>query len=160
MTAYVLSVWIHLIAATAWIGGMIFFAAVVVPGLRDPSLRSSAPAILRVVGARYGKFGWATLSVLLVTGCTNLWLKGFGWDQLVVAEFWKSGYGETLLHKLLFVAAAVAAATSHHVFVRLPPGQGPMAAGVRARASWIGRSILLFSLGALYFAVKLARGLP
>ena len=160
MTAYILSLWIHLVAATAWIGGMIFFAAVVVPGLRDASLRPAAPAVLRVVGERYGKFGWATLAVLLVTGCTNLWLRGIGWAQLSAPEFWSSGFGRTLFHKLLLVGLALAAAVSHHVLVRTTPGEPTLAPAARVRASWIGRAILAFSLGVLYFAVKLSRGLP
>ncbi len=148
MTLYFLSVYLHVTAACAWIGSMFFFAAVVVPALRNRELAEHAPLVVRIVGKYYGRFGWVTLAVLLVTGCTNLWARGITWGQLSDGTFWNSGFGLALGHKLVFVAAVIVATAAHHVVQ-----------GSRKRASSLGRVTLLLSLVIVYYAVSMVRGI-
>ena len=60
-------VFAHIIAAIAWIGGMLFVALVLVPVLRRGP-RELRAALLDRVGRRFRTVGWAAIAVLLVTG--------------------------------------------------------------------------------------------
>jgi uncharacterized membrane protein len=59
---YALSVWLHIVVSAAWVGSMIFFAAVAVPVLRRNDMRSAAPQLMRLLGARFRVLGWARSS--------------------------------------------------------------------------------------------------
>ena len=72
---YLLSVWVHILAATAWVGGMFFLVLVVVPWLRKGE-GSNAAVFLRETGERFRSVGWACFGLLLVTGTFNLWVRG------------------------------------------------------------------------------------
>lgn len=150
---YLVSAFLHVVAATAWVGSMIFFAAVVVPMLRDPSLVASARPLLRVLGARYRMLAWASLAVLAVTGVTNLVTRGLGWDILSKADFWRAGFGRTLAYKLGFVALIFVSTSAHDLWMGKRAVQrmaaepsSDAASSFRRRASWLGRATLVFSL--------------
>ena len=72
---YLLSVWIHILAAMAWIGGMFFLVLVVVPWLRAGN-RANAGAFLRETGQRFRSVGWSCFAILTVTGTFNLYARG------------------------------------------------------------------------------------
>ncbi len=149
MSLYALSVWLHVVAATAWVGSMIFFAAVVVPILRREELRSAAPGLILLIGKRYRKLAWISLAVLVATGVTNLYFRGIGWSMLASADFWlSSAFGRALGWKLGFVALVLGLTAAHD------------ASATRGRrwASWLGRTLLLASLAILFFATALVRG--
>lgn len=64
--------WLHLIAAIVWIGGMLFVALVLMPslrGLEDPKL---CAWIVSLVGRRFRTVGWIAIGILLVTGVLNM----------------------------------------------------------------------------------------
>ena len=162
---YALSVWIHVVAATAWVGSMIFFAVALVPVLRRDDLRPSAPALLRLVGARFRALGWIALAVLIITGAANLYFRGIGWSILRDGAFWSTSFGRALAWKLSLVALVVMATAAHDLLtgkraldaLERSPTSGE---GLRARrlASWLGRIVLLASLAILFFATALVRG--
>ena len=60
---YTISVYLHILAACAWIGAMLFFVWVVVPWLRDPRTAKSVPLFLQIAGTRYRYFGWVSLGI-------------------------------------------------------------------------------------------------
>ncbi len=167
MGLYTATVWIHLVAATAWIGSMIFFAAVVVPVLRRPERRAEAPAILQALGVRFRVFGWVSLGVLVATGLGNLAFHGVGWTALADADFRQTSFGRALVWKLVLVALVILVTAAHDLLVgkramqrlaRDPTSRAALRA--RRTASWLGRTTLLLSLAVLYFAVALVRGMP
>jgi len=161
---YVPSVWLHVVAATVWVGSMVFFAAVVVPVARRADVRAAAPLLFRVMGARFRVLGRISLGVLIVTGVSNLYLRGIGTDVMGYAEFWATPFGRTLSYKLVFVTATLAATTLHEwTASRTTLAHGPgsdEAERSRRLASWVGRGIMVASLCILFFAVTLVRGLP
>ncbi|MEW6272928.1 MAG: CopD family protein [Thermodesulfobacteriota bacterium] len=164
---YVVSVWLHLLAAMVWIGGMVFLAAVVVPALKSPELAPSRVALLHGTGVRFRRVGWLALGTLLVTGLLNLLLRGYGLTQLTSAALWRSSFGEVLAAKLVLVAVILALSLVHDFVVgpratrvlRTDP-TSPAAARVRRAASWLGRANLLLALAVLALAVMLVRGAP
>ena len=82
---YTLSVFVHVLAACAWIGGMIFFGAVIVPVVRRPEYAGLFPDLVRRVGARFRVLGWVCLVVLVGTGIANLAVRGFGVAEIMSA---------------------------------------------------------------------------
>ncbi|HEY2517428.1 MAG TPA: hypothetical protein VGI39_41430 [Polyangiaceae bacterium] len=164
---YLVSVWLHVLAATAWIGSMLFFAAVIVPAMRDPAAAAGSPLLLQIVGRRYRVFGWASLGTLLVTGITNLWFRGIRWALLTDGEFWTTGFGRALAWKLAFIVLVLAATTGHDLWMgtaavkrALADRASPAAKRYRRGASLLGRSTLILSLVVLFFAIELVRGAP
>ena len=153
MSGYVWCVWLHVLAATVWVGSMVFFAVAVVPALRRREVRDVAPALMTILGARFRVVGTVSLLVLLVTGALELGYHGIGWSDLMHGTLWSSDFGRTLAHKLALVAVVVAATVVHEFITRRDALQH------RRAASWIGRVMMVASLGILYFAVRLARGL-
>jgi uncharacterized membrane protein len=162
---YAVSVWLHVVAATAWVGSMIFFAVVAVPVLRRADVRVAAPRLLRLLGARFRVLGWVSLSILLVTGVTNLVMRGIGWSMLSDGAFWATGFGRALAYKLALVAFVLVATVAHELLagrraidaMESDP-TSPQAMRTRAIASWLGRSVMLASLAILFFATTLVRG--
>ena len=162
---YALSVWLHVVAATAWVGSMIFFAAVAVPILRRDEVRAAAPRLLRLLGARFRVLGWIALATLVATGVANLCLRGIGWDELTRPALWATSFGHALAYKLVLVASVVGATVAHDFLsgsraldtLERDP-RSARAARLRRTASWLGRAVMIASLAILYFATRLVRG--
>ncbi len=165
MSSYAICVWLHIVAACVWVGSMVFFAAVVVPVLHRPETRSHAPALLRLIGARFRVLGWAALATLLITGALNLHYRGISWTELHESRFWSGGFGRLLAWKLVLVGLVLGMTALHDVLVgqnavRMLTESPTSMRAVRTRtiASWLGRSTLLASLAILVLAVWLVRG--
>lgn len=95
--------WLHIVAASIWIGGQITVAAVI-PMLRDQR------DLARRVGRRYQAVAWPAFAVLIITGLLNVANAGLRWSQL-----FDSAAGRTLVIKLGLVALSGLAAGVHAV---------------------------------------------
>jgi len=165
-TLYLVSVWLHILAATIWIGGIFFIVLVVVPWLRTGG-RAGAGTFLRETGTRFRTVGWACFAVLAVTGTFNLWIRGVRPGFFLDADWLSSPFGRTVALKL-GVFAIVLAISVVHDFILGPrattvierdPGS-PEAARLRRMASLLGRANALLALALLAIAVALVRGWP
>lgn len=164
---YLFSVWLHVLAATLWVGGMVFLVVVVIPVTRRPEVSALRAHLVHSIGVRFRWVGWASLSVLLATGTFNLAYRGIGRDDLVSAGFWSGPFGRILALKLVLVAT-VLILSGVHDFVLGPRAtalwrerpDSAEAARMRRRAGWIGRIELLLGLVILALAVMLVRGGP
>ncbi len=150
MFAYVLCVALHVTAAAAWVGGMLFFAVVAVPVLRRPEVAPARPALLAALGPRFRGYGWLAVAVLLVTGVFNLRFRGIDWATFTDRRFWATGFGHTLAWKLGFIALALLASGAHELAARRGHG-GRLAA-------WTGRLVFVASVAVVFLAVALVRG--
>lgn len=162
-----ISVWLHLLAAAVWIGGMIFLAVVLLPALRSPGLSDGATEVLHRVAIRFRSVGWVSLVLLLATGVFNLAMVGVGWSDVVGVEMWDSRFGRILAAKLTLVFLILWLSVAHDFFVgpRCVAGlrvnsASPRTQRLRRMASWLGRLNLLLALGVLALAVMLTRGAP
>lgn len=163
---YLLSVWVHILAATVWAGGMFFLVLVVVPWLRKGA-RSDAAGFLRETGERFRSVGWACFFVLLTTGTFNLWFRGVRFSDFGRAEWLQSPFGTTVVVKLgAFLLMLVVSLV--HDFVVGPRATRAIAAGPgskearveRRRASLLGRVNVLLALVLIGAGVMLVRGVP
>jgi putative copper export protein len=126
---------LHVTAATIWVGGQILLLAVV-PTVRRLSGSDGTRAVARV----FQLVAWPAFAVLIATGIWNL-------SAIHVADQ-SSEYLTTLFVKLLLVGLSGAGALAHTLFVRRNPAVGGIAAGVG----------LLAALGAVFFGIVLQVG--
>lgn len=158
---------LHILAAMIWVGGMVFLGVVLVPILRDPSLRPQAVHLVQRTGRRFRNLGWFCLLVLVLTGIVNLGRWGVNWDRFSSSALWRSPWGHLLAVKLSLVAAAMALSLLHDFIVgpcasaKLREAPGSVEAQrLRRLASWMGRANLLLGIGIVAFAIMLVRGSP
>ncbi|MEO8799527.1 MAG: DUF4149 domain-containing protein [Polyangiaceae bacterium] len=152
---YLLSVILHVLAAMLWVGGMGFFALVVVPVVRRTSSKEEARKILRETGTRFATIGWVALGVLVATGVGNLAFRG-NLPALARAEFWHSPFGAIFAAKMSVVALVLVLSLLHSLDARRP---SPTDAA-RARATSLGRLTFVLSTVIVVLAVMLVRGPP
>jgi len=160
---YLTVVTLHLLAAIAWIGGVLFLALVGAPALRrvePPSLRAQ---LFDAIGIRFRWVGWGAVALLLVTGTWLLWYRG--WLSLSLwssPTFWREGVGLALAWKLGMVTLMLVLSLVHDL--ALSPGRAraldarPDGARVRRRLVLLARLGALASLGVVIAAVRLVRG--
>lgn len=162
---YLLSVWLHILAAIVWIGGTIFIVLVLVPATRLPEYRSIAPRLIQWTGARFRLIGWICLGLLILSGVFNLAYRGFGWADVWSGRLWQGAFGRTLGIKLLLVAVILVFSALHDFVIgpraramwETSPG-APETLRLRRQAGWIGRINLLLALVVVALGVALVRG--
>jgi copper resistance protein D len=72
----VLLVWLHLLAAFAWIGSMLFLSVVLVPVLRHEPFASQRVLLFRAIAGRFRAVVWGAITILLFTGPLLLHQRG------------------------------------------------------------------------------------
>ena len=162
---YFLSVWLHILAATVWIGGLFFLMLVIVPWLRSGARE---PAMfLRETATRFRTVAWTCFAVLFVTGSYNLWYRGVRLHDLASTDWLFSRGGSPVAAKLA-VFLVVVALSARHDFVIGPaasdamrdhPG-APETERLRRQASLHGRANAVFALVLVFIAVAIVRGWP
>lgn len=162
---HLLSVWLHVLAATVWIGGMAALGLLLVPLLRRERFRDVARPLLYASALRFRWIGWGALGVLVVTGLFQVRAQGIPWSAGLDLAFWTTAWGAALGWKLLLVAATLLVSAVHDFHfgpkaIRLMQNAPDSAEAERMRwwSSWLGRLTLLLSLAILWFAVLLPRG--
>jgi uncharacterized membrane protein len=160
--AYLLSVYLHILAALIWLGGMLFLGLVGAPVLRAIEPTALRQRLFNDLGLRFRTVGWIAILVLVITGVTNLYFKG--WINLLgTTTFWRSDAGSTLAIKLGAVLVMLLISAIHDF--RLGPAAGRLEAGsaeaiaFRVRAARLARLNALVGLILLLAAVRLARGI-
>lgn len=162
---YYLSVFIHILSAIFWIGGMLFTVAVLVPASRHQLLANKKGAFFALIGRKFSRISWILFIVLIITGITNLLARGYELADLATSKFWDSSFGRPLFIKLNLFGLVLILSGIHDFYA------GPKAAALmdndpdnsktktyRKLSSWIGRINLLLGLGILYYAMRLLRG--
>ncbi|HZP26771.1 MAG TPA: DUF4149 domain-containing protein [Dehalococcoidia bacterium] len=66
------NLWLHLVAATVWVGPQFFLFLATMPSLRAIEDRETRLRVLRVTTRRFGWMALAALVVLVATGVENL----------------------------------------------------------------------------------------
>ena len=142
-------IWIHVVAAMFWIGGMLFFALVVVPALQQQVKADEKTEIISRIGKRFRIAGWGALGILFASGVLRLYQ-----NRLPLGS-----YGAPFRAKLLLVVVMVLLALLHD-FVLGPKsiamrrtGSAPriFSSGVR----WLARLNLIIGLLIVFAAVLL-----
>jgi putative copper export protein len=145
-----LSLFLHIISAIFWIGGMLFLSLVIVPfllALKDPKDRS---AVYRQIGPKYRTLAWIAIIILLITGPLNLYLLGINPAIIFTPDFLATSYGKMLLIKLILVFIIVVSSLLHDFWV------GPKARESKKFSTYariFGRTNLIIAILIVLFAV-------
>jgi len=151
-TLYHISVWLHIVGVSFWIGGMLFLPLVLLPAIKDHADRRN---LLMVTGLKFRFIGYIVLALLLITGILNMYLRGIdvSWRFLVMSR-----YGQLVITKLILFFSILAISLVHDIQARkrLLSEEGQRKFKIIAR--WSGRMLLLISLTMAYIGVVLSRG--
>lgn len=152
---YLISVFVHILFAAFWIGGMLFLPLVILPGIKQHPDRI---AILYKTGLAFRLYGYAALAVLFATGLLNMYLRGlpFTWEF-----FSQSSYGALVVYKLLIFIAILLTSGIHDLFFgkkALEEMQKSDNSRLKLLARWSGRINLLLALVMAFLGVVLSRG--
>jgi putative copper export protein len=120
---------LHVLAATVWVGGQITLAALV------PALRGTAEGVTKVAARAFNRVAWPAFGVLVVTGIWNV----------AASDDDSEAFQHTLMLKYVLVLASGLTAYLHQ-----------RATTTRGLAVW-GALTGLTALGALFVGVWLAQ---
>lgn len=165
---YQLSVFVHLLSAIVWVGGLLFLALVAVPATHNlPAADRSA--LITALGRRFRTVGWASLVLLIVTGLINSAFHGLTWQSLISGSLFQGVFGQALAIKAALVVLMMSL-SAFHDFILGPasaraltnpePTPPREAATLRRRASWLARVTAILALLVVALAVVLVHGLP
>ncbi len=65
--------WVHILAATIWVGPQVFLFAAVIPAMRTVEDMQARARAMRVLTTRFGYLAWGAMAVLVITGIANLY---------------------------------------------------------------------------------------
>ena len=155
----VLLVWLHLLAAIAWIGGMLFLSVVLVPVLRCEPFASQKAVLFRAIARRFRSVVWSAITILLFTGPLLLHQRGI---PITDPSAWP-----TVLSAKVGLVALLLLLTLIHDFILGPRvlqiAQIPTDSRTRFEHSlvvwspWVARFSFILALAVLFAAVVLVR---
>lgn len=155
----IILVWIHLVAAAFWVGGMLFLSLVAVPLLKQDPDPHSAQRGFGNLARRFRTFGWGALSLLVVTGSVLL-------GNIVHFSAPLSSWPPVVLTKLTLVLTLVVVSLVHDRII------GPKVRTLNQKVSsklssgetlilqlspLLGRLTLLLGMGVILAAVIMVR---
>jgi copper transport protein len=121
--------WVHLAAASVWVGGLVTLAFLVWP---------TAPALRRRAFLGFSRLAMGLVGALVLAGA---YLALVRLPQL--SDLWSTDYGRMLIVKLAIVSLALAWGGFHHLVVRprLEAGLSP-----RVRPSLVGETAVALTV--------------
>jgi len=116
MTTYYLInlvVFIHVMAAMMWVGGMLFIAIVVIPALKNFEPPQKRIEVISATATRFKKIGWISIGILFVTGLINIANHGVTHKMIFSDSFLSTHFGKVLIIKLTLFLIMVLLSASH-----------------------------------------------
>ncbi|MBA2395131.1 MAG: copper resistance protein CopC [Ktedonobacteraceae bacterium] len=99
--------WLHLLAASLWIGGLLYISIIYLPVLKQRAFLEGARSLITTL-PHYSALAITGILILLVTGPFDAATRMNTFDQLITTE-----YGHTLIVKSLLVAALIITSAIH-----------------------------------------------
>lgn len=150
-------VWVHVMAAMVWIGGMIFLSLVLVPELRRAGLVGERLLLFRGVARRFRVVVWLAMTLLIGTGVILL-------DQWGLALAEPLSWPRPFQVKLTLVACLIGLSLAHDLLlgprqVKEDAATGRKSVGPVARSlsRLVPRVALLLALAVVFAAVVFVR---
>lgn len=155
----ILLVWVHLLGAIVWIGGMIFLSFILVPVFKRGSFGADRRMLFQTLARRFRVAVWLSIIALLTTGPVLLVSRT---GHLLDPSKWPF----ELLLKLVLVAVLIGFTAMHDFWL------GPMVGRIRRESSgtpstgdqvlislsaWVARLMLLLALAIVYLGLVVAR---
>jgi len=149
---YYISVWLHIIGASFWIGGMLFLPFVLLPGIKNHPDRKN---LLIATGLKFRFYGYIVLAMMLITGLFNISLRGinFSFDFFILTR-----YGQLVELKIILFVLMITISLMHDLIVGKKAIEQMENQNIKLIARWTGRLLLLISLVMAYIGVIISRG--
>ena len=156
---YLLSVYVHIIAASLWVGGMLFFIIVLLPAIKK---HPDKAILLHQTGLKFRFAGWITLITLLITGLFNMHQRSIGltWNDLS-----ESTYGQLVGAKIIIFLIVIVVSAIHDFHVGTKATEKWISneneaeiERFRKMARWVGRLNFLLAMAAVGLGVIIVRG--
>lgn len=164
---YLLAVWLHILAAVTWIGGMFFLVLVVVPWLRGGGGGVDAARFLRETGTRFRNISWVCFAIVVATGSYALWMRGVRFSSFADPDWLASSFGRLVLLKLSVFTTVLVVSIVHDLVIGprateaiAADPRSDAAAAMRRRASLLARANVLLALLLVAIGDLLVRGWP
>ncbi len=148
--------WLHLAAAIALIGGLLYSQFALAPAARHTASDSQSREVVRLSGRRFRTVAWVSLIILILTGAYQM-LNESGSARIETA------WGVILMLKLFLFAIAAGLLLIHDFIIdpyapssrdALPPASSPP---VQARADTLQKAVIVMTLAVLLVASYLAK---
>jgi len=154
-TAYLISVFVHVICVAFWIGGMLFIPLILVPSIQKEPNRI---LLLYKTGIKFRFYGWLSVTTLFITGFFNMYFKGLPltWDF-----FTHSNYGKLLSIKLTLFVLMLLIAGIHDFYYgskSIDEMQNTTNTKFKLMARYTGMINLLLALIIAFLGIALSRG--
>ena len=99
--------WLHIFAATVWVGPQVFLFAVAVPALRTVADVKERARLIRLISTRFGYLAWGAMAQLVVTGIGNVF------EEDDRSFLWDHNWGVILQAKITLVVLTVLLTAAH-----------------------------------------------
>jgi uncharacterized membrane protein len=157
---YLFSVFLHILAAALWIGGMVFLIAVLIPAVKK---HPDKIALLNTIALKFRTAGWIALILLLGTGIIQLEFRGVEWS---LDYFTSSEFGKLAGIKIIVFSIIILLSFYHDFFLGTKAMEewkknpdDPKTISLRNTSRFLGRINFLLALLAAALGVLLVRGL-
>lgn len=152
---YLISVYLHILCAALWIGGMLFLILVLLPAIKNNPQRRE---LIFSVGIKFRFVGWIALLLLMCTGVFNMYYRGISIMQVT-----DNSYSRLFGYKLLSFIVVISISAYHDFYsgpksLQLSPDE-PKSKKLIRTARIIGELNLLLALIAAALGVIIVRGM-
>lgn len=106
---YLVSVYLHILCASLWVGGMLFLVLVLLPAIKNHPERR---LLLNNVGVKFRFVGWIALVLLLLTGLYNMHYRGVSFGSL-----FNSPYNKLFAIKLILFTIVLIISAFHDFYI-------------------------------------------
>ena len=154
-TFYLISVFVHVICATFWIGGMLFIPLILVPSIKNQPNRV---LLLFKTGIKFRFYGWFSVLTLFISGFLNFYFRGF---PLTLDFFVQTIYGKLLSTKLVLFVLMLIISAIHDFYYgikSIDEMQHSNNNKFKLMARWTGMFNLVLALIIAFFGIIISRG--
>jgi copper resistance protein D len=154
--------WVHLVAASIWVGGSIFLGIVLAPMLKSiTGTLEERIALMIKIGRRFNKIAIPSFVILIITGIYN--------SRVFLQEpglLFETNYGIILLFKIILVIATLITYIIH-IRILNAETEKTLSGGyaetiyvqsIRSKIIYLGRITVILSVAILLLAAMLDNG--
>ena len=154
--------WVHLVAASIWVGGSIFLGIVLAPMLKSiTGTLEERIALMIKIGRRFNKIALPSFVILIITGIYN--------SRVFLQEpslLFETNYGIILLFKIILVIATLITYIIH-IRILNAETEKTLSGGyaetiyvqsIRSKIIYLGRITVILSVAILLLAAILDNG--
>lgn len=162
MWSYLIWLFLHILSAMIWVGGMIFYVIVVMPVIRNQKLKEQKQTLLQLTALQFRKISYFLFFLFFISGFGILCTKGY-LSSREIFSFFTSNLGYMFLIKIgLFLILFIS--SLYHDFISGPKTfeylekDSVLYERYKKRSGLFGRLNLLLSLSIAILGMLASRG--